>query len=58
MPGGAGGEFVLFNEHRVGAALEGEVVEQAGTHDAATHDDNARVGFHEIRWKWLKATIN
>jgi len=49
MPGGPGGEFVLFNQYRVGAALQGEVVQQAGAHNAATHNDNARVGFHEIR---------
>ncbi len=39
----------LLDQHRVGPALVGEVVQQAGAGDAASHDDHAR-GIGECHW--------
>ena len=48
MPGRAGGELGLLDEERVDPALVGEVVEDAGSHDAATDDDNPRSVGHGL----------
>jgi hypothetical protein len=49
VPGGTGGQLVLLDDDRVGQAFEREVIGEAGTHDAATDDDDLCVCFHAMR---------
>ena len=46
VPGGARGELVFLDQDGVGAALEGQVVEEARPHDSATDDHDIRTCFH------------
>ena len=48
VPGGAGGEFALFDEEGVGPAFVGEVVEEAGAHGAASDDHALRLVAHGV----------
>ena len=46
MPGGARGEFALFDQHDVAPAFERQMIEQADAHDAAANDNYPRMRFH------------
>ncbi len=48
MPGRARGELAFLDQHRIGPALEGQVIEQACAHHAAADDDDSCVCFHAV----------
>ena len=56
MPGRAVREIHLLEQHRVGPALLGQVIEDADADDAAADDDHTGVGFHEVRSRFLLPT--
>ncbi len=43
MPGGAGSELALFDEHDVAPAFERQMVGEANAHDAAADNDHPRM---------------
>ena len=47
VPGRAGGQFRAFQQHDIGPAELGQVVENTATGNAAADDDCLRVGFHD-----------
>jgi hypothetical protein len=59
VPGRAGGQLGLFQQHDVAPALMGEMIGEPAAHDAAADDDDARVvgktsdmgsSFSNVRW--------
>ena len=48
VPGRAGGELALLDEHDVAPAARGEVVGEGDTHDAPADDHDPRIGFHRF----------
>ena len=46
MPGRAGGQLLALDQHDVGPALLGEVIERRDADDAAADDDRACLSFH------------
>ncbi len=46
VPGGAGGQFRPLDQHHIGPAELGQVIQNRAADDAATDDHNAGMGFH------------
>ena len=47
MPGGAGGQFLAFDQNDVGPALFGQVIERGATNGPSTDNHDTRVRLHE-----------
>ena len=47
MPGGARGQFRPFDQHHIGPAELGEMVQHRTPDDTAADDDDPRMTFHE-----------
>src|SRR3984957_1861496 len=56
MPGGTRGQFALFDEHDVGPADLGQVIERACARHAATDDDGSSGRLHEMPSTFVKAS--
>ncbi len=57
MPGRAGGQFRAFDEHNIGPAEFGEVIQDGTADDAAPDDDDPCMALHEkLRLGGLKGT--
>jgi hypothetical protein len=48
VPGGTGGQLALFDQNRVGATFQRQMIEKAGTHHAAADHDHASMCFQHI----------
>ena len=46
MPGRAGRQLAFFNQHHISATLFGQVIQQADTHDSATHNYDTSMTVH------------
>ena len=56
VPGGAGGQLVAFQQHRVPAGLR-QVVGDAGPHGAAAHHESLHLGLHRAPPGPIRAPI-
>ncbi len=58
VPGRARGEFIALDEHDVGPAFAGQVIECRATGDTAADNDHARVGFDRFfSHVWVNSVV-
>ncbi len=48
MPGGSGCQFTFLDKQAISATFFSQVVQEADTHDAATHDDDLRMCLYDL----------